>query len=447
MMARSDGSTLATRLATLLPRPVVEELARERGVVERQRKVDVYALVWALVLGFQSGSERTIETLRGAYQRASEQDIARSAFYDRLTPKLAGLLRILAMRAMERIGETIPSTGGYLAGFRDLLAIDSTVLKLHDWLSKAYAGTRTNSSKAAAKLHMVMSVLDGSPRRVKLTPERTNDRTPWKRVGRWVEGRLLLFDLGYYSYSLFDRIDQNGGYFLSRLKANANPLILDVNRRWRGRSIDVVGRRLRDVIGSLKREILDVEVRVEFDRRTYRGKQSRAKRSFRLIAIRNPDSGDYHVYITNVPAKKLAAEDVSRTYALRWQVELLFKAMKSHGHLDQLPSRKKCVIECLVWASVLSLLASQAVYRLIRKLLDPDRALPLLRWASKFAEVAGDLLSLVIRPNLIEDRAKRRYLLYNAPDPNRNREDRALDPILGIMPKAPKTLGCAAFGS
>lgn len=446
-MARSDGSTLATRLATLLPCPLVEKVARKRHVIERQRKVDVYALVWSLVLGFQAGSERTIETLRGAYQRASRQDISRSAFYDRLTPKLAGLLRDLAIRAMEQLGEAIPSTHGYLAGFRDLLAIDSTVLKLHDWLSKAYAGTRTNASKAAAKLHMVMSVLDGSPRRVKLTPERTNDRTPWRRVGRWVEGRLLLFDLGYYSYSLFDRIDQNGGYFLSRMKTNANPLVLDVHRRWRGRSIEVVGRRLRDVIGSLQREILDVEVRVEFDRRTYRGEQSRARRPFRVIAIRNPESGEYHVYITNVPPQKLAAEDVSFTYSLRWQVELLFKAMKSHGHLDQLPSRKKCVVECLVWASVLSLLASQAVYRLIRKRLDPDRALPLLRWASKFAEVAGDLLVLVIRPNLAHDRAKRRYLLYNAPDPNRNREDRALDPILGIMPQAPDSLGWTACAS
>lgn len=440
-MAQSDGSTLAARLATLLPRPMVEKLARERRVVQRQRKVDVYALVWALVLGFQTGSERTIEALRGAYQRASDQDIARSAFYDRLTPKLAGLLRILAMRAMEQLGEAIPSTRGYLAGFRDLLAIDSTVLKLHDWLSKSYAATRTNSNKSAAKLHMVMSVLDGSPRRVKLTPERTNDRSPWKRVGRWVEGRLLLFDLGYYSYSLFDRIDQNDGYFLSRMKANANPLIVDVNRRWRGRSIDVTGRRLRDVIGSLQREILDVEARVEFDRRSYRGKKSKAKRAFRVIAIRNPGSGEYHIYVTNVPPEKLAAEDVTRTYALRWQVELLFKAMKSHGHLDQLPSGKKCVVECLVWASVLSLLASQSLYRLIRKLLDPDRALPLLRWASKFAEVAGDLLSLVLTPNSVEDRRTRRYLLYNAPDPNRNREDRALDPVLGIMPQAPELLG------
>jgi len=445
-MAQFHGTALDTQLATLLPKTVIEDAARRHGVVERQRKVAVHALVWSLILGFQTGSERTIEALRTAYQRASGHTLARSAYYDRLTAKLAKLLRMLAVDAMDDLGEKIPTPRGHLAGFIDLLAIDATVLKLHDWLSKSYAATRTNSNQSAAKLHMVMSVLDGSPRRVKLTSERTNDRTPWKRVGRWVEGRLLLFDLGYYSYSLFDRIDQNGGYFLSRLKANANPLIVDVHRRWRGRSIDVTGQRLRDVLGSLERQVLDVEARVEFARRTYRGRQSRARRTFRVVAIRNPETGEYHVYVTNVPPDRLAAEDITHTYALRWQVELLFKAMKSHGHLDQLPSRKKCVVDCLVWASVLSLLASQALYRLIRSLLDPDQALPLLRWAAKFAVVAGDLLPLLVHPDRARERQLREYLLYNAPDPNRQREDRALDPILGIMPRRCKTLDATAFG-
>jgi len=211
--------------------------------------------------------------------------------------------------------------------------------------------------------------------------------------------------------------------------------------------VPVVDGHLRDVIGSLQRRVLDIEGRVEFDRRSYRDKRSRFRRTYRIVAIRKNDTGEYHVYVTNVPPEKLAAEDITRTYSLRWQVELLFKAMKTHGHLDQLPSRKKCVVECLVWASVLSLLASQALYRLIRSLLDPDRALPLLRWASKFAEIAGDLLALTITPNCEEERKKRAFLLYNAPDPNRNREDRALDPILGIMQQGPDTLALTVCGS
>ena len=95
---------------------------------------------------------------------------------------------------------------GVLSGFEELLAIDASVLRLHDLLSPTFAACRTNHTKAAAKLHVVMNVLDGSPRKVKLTSERTGNGTPWKRVGQWVRGRLMLFDLGYYSFHLFDRI-------------------------------------------------------------------------------------------------------------------------------------------------------------------------------------------------------------------------------------------------
>ncbi|MBM4320847.1 MAG: IS4 family transposase, partial [Deltaproteobacteria bacterium] len=256
---------------------------------------------------------------------------------------------------------------------------DSTVLRLHRLLEPAFGACRTNHTLAAAKLHVVMSVLRGKPQQVRLTPERTNDRTPWRRVGAWVQGMLLLFDLGYFSHRLFALIDANGGFFLTRLKVNANPLIVAVHRCWRGRSIPVAGRHLREVLGGLKRQVLDVEVEVAFERRAYRGRQSKATQTFRLVAIRNPETGTYHCYLTNIPADRLPAEDVTAVYALRWQIEILFKAMKHHGHLDHLPSSKQCVVECLIWASVLSMMVSRALFDEIRQAVPADRAMPQLR--------------------------------------------------------------------
>jgi IS4 transposase len=274
---------------------------------------------------------------------------------------------------------------------------------------------------------MVMSVLDGSPNRVKLTPERTHDTSPWRRVESWVKGRLLLFDLGYFAYHLFDRIDAHGGFFLTRMKSHANPRIVAVHRRWRGQSVPVVGEKLQDVLGRLQREILDVQVEVSFDKRAYRGKHAKAQRTFRLIAVRDAQDHSYHVYLTNVPPDALAAEDVTQIYALRWQVELLFKAMKHHGHLDQLPSRKQAVVECLIWASVLAAVTSQTLYRLVRQAVAPSRFLPLLRWASRFGREAVSLLTLVVGQR--DQPAARELwasLCREAPDPNRNRPDRAV---------------------
>jgi putative transposase len=117
------------------------------------------------------------------------------------------------------------------------------VCKLHRLLSRRFPGTRTNSSPAAAKLHLVMSVLGKGLERVKLTDERTKDHRAL-RLGPWVSGRLMLFDMGYFRYQLFDCIERNGGYFLTRLPLSANPKIVGINRMWRGRSIDLIGQRL-----------------------------------------------------------------------------------------------------------------------------------------------------------------------------------------------------------
>lgn len=427
-MARSKTTPVRSTLRGVLDRRRIKAAAKRHGVVRRRRKVDIFLLVWTLVLGFQVGAERTLTGLRQIYQRASGHAIAPSAFYDRLTGRMAKLLYRLVQDtlAAQPIGSRMPK--GVLAGFTEVLALDSSVLRLHDLLSTAFAACRTNHTKAAAKLHVVMNVCDGSARKVKLTSERTSDGTPWRRMGQWVRGRLLLFDLGYYSFRLFDRIDANGGFFVSRAKSNFNPVIVGVNRKWRGRAVDGVGRRLRDVLPLLQREFLDIEVEVEVKKRAYKGKRSTKRRTFRLVAVCNEETGEYHCYLTNVPAQRLPAEDISRTYALRWQVEILFKCLKSHGHLDQLPSSKKCVVECLVWAAVLATLVSQTLYREVRKGVSASRHMPILRWAALFSRFATELLILITSCGRGEtDRLLWQQLIREAPDPNLNRRKRAFD--------------------
>lgn len=425
-MTQTKSIAPAGALTRFLSRERLTEMARACGVMQRERKTDMFALVWALVLGFQSGSERTIEGLRHSYQVISGHGICRSSFYERLTTKLGQMLKRLALDGMQDFLAGAAKAGGYLSGFKELLAMDATVLRLRDLLARSLRGCRTNHSKAAAKLHAVINVLDGSPSRLKLTSARTNDQTPWRRVGKWLEGRLILFDLGYYSFQLFDRIGRNGGYFLTRLKSNSNPILHTVHRKWRGRAVPVEGQHLRDVLPRLERGLLDVEVHLTFKRRKYKGNRRTDTTPFRLVAVRNKGTGDYHCYLTNVPPHMLPAEDIARTYALRWQVELFFKAMKHHGHLDHLPTTRRPVLDCLIWASILAVLASQALYRLVRKATCKNRPLPLLRWAAIFARIAPALLILLRNPSTRIDRELGRILIRDAPDPNRTRPDRAI---------------------
>ena len=106
-------------------------------------------------------------------------------------------------------------------------------------------------------------------------------------------------------------------------------------------------------------------------------------------------------------------------------MELLFRELKTHYRLEDLPSRKPEVVKALVYAAALTLLVSRRLLHALRQALG-GRAerLKAHRWAAILTEVATDLLHLLLNPPR-ETRALRinlnRLLFHEAPDPNVNR--------------------------
>jgi len=399
-------------------------MAREAGAFERFRKVDPSILFWTLVLGFGLDRVRTLAGLRRSYEKAARCTLVASSFYKRFTAGLAAMLRQAVADALQSAAGAGRALTGPLAGFRDVLITDSTVVRLHDLLADVFPACRTNHTLAALKMHTVISVAGAGHQSVKVTSERQHDGPVFK-VGPWVRGRLLLFDLGYFRYQLFACITRSKGYFLSRLKGNSSPVIVALNRTHRGRAVPVIGERLREVVARLNREILDVMVEVTFPRRTYRGRRHCDRQRLRVVGVRDAASGHYHLYVTNVPVEKLAAEDVSAVYAARWEIEMLFKELKGRYRLEDMPSRKREVVEALLYAAVLTLVVSRRLLDAVRrKLRDLAHRLPERRWAAVFVAVAQELLKLVTRPpREVRDIASEvcAVMLHEAIDPNVDR--------------------------
>ncbi len=176
----------------------------------------------------------------------------------------------------------------------------------------------------------------------------------------------MVFDLGEYDFNFFHRIDLRGGYFISRLTDGANPLIVDNHLTCRGNSIDLEGKKLQDVLERLKRQTLDLTVEIEVQMQTYRGTRSTRRKRMRLVGRRNDETGEYHLYLTNIDAETLSVEDIAETYRLRWQIEILIKQLCSHNRLDEVPSSKQHVAEILLYASMIALLVSRSLLRELR---------------------------------------------------------------------------------
>jgi IS4 transposase len=424
-MARTKSIGIRDCLTTLLSAKRLRRLAQETGFVERERKIKAPAFLWTLVFGFSFGSERTIAGLRRAYETSTRISLVPSAFYDRFDKSLVRYMKAVVEDLLERTGETDRALAGQLASFKEVLATDSSVIRLHDLLESRYPATRTNHSKAAIKLHAVMNVHGHGAKSVKITGERTNDGKAF-HAGPWLKDRLILFDLGYYRYQLFDCIRRNGGFFLSRLKVNANPTIVAVHRRWRGASVHLVGEKLQDVLARLRREEIDVEIEVDFKRRTYAGKRSSARERFRLVGIRNDDTGEYHLYVTNLPPGRISAQAVAATYRARWTVELLFKSLKSDFALEDMPSANENVVLSLVYAAIVTWIASRELRLAARDRLGHQaRRVTEGRWTRLMRTWASFLLVLVTAPPRHGSEVARRVefaLLVEAVDPHLNRQ-------------------------
>ncbi len=397
-MATRKCIELRSCLKSLFPDKLIRDESRASGFVLRERKIRAVPFFWTLVLGFGVGSERTISALRRAYERSTSSTVVPSSFYDRFDASLVRFLKAAVKRSLATFQASWTEIEERVGKFTDLIIVDSTVMKLHEKLRGSFPGCRTNSAPAAAKLHAVLSVRGKGGSTVALTSERSADLRKL-RTGPWVRDRLLLFDLGYFKWQLFHRIRKNGGFFLTRLKQNANPTITKIHRSVRGNSIPLVGERLQDVLPRLKRETLDVEIEASFATRKHRGRARRAHERFRLVAIRNEDDGQYHLYVTNVEHDDLIAEEIANVYRYRWEIELIFKELKSGYRMDQLTSRRPHVVEAMIYCAILTLVVSRELLRhLASRVRSGAERVAAGRWWKLLANYAQELQLLVVRP-------------------------------------------------
>ena len=429
-MTRKSEDTIESHLCHLFPSSWLESQAQETGMVQRKRKVNPISLFWTLVLSFGVGKKGDIASLRRAYEEATGTTLSASSFYDRFTAALVVFLQQACVQALRAVmAGSAQALHGSLSAFFDVVITDATVLRLHDLLQGTYKACRTNHTKAAAKLHMVYSVLGKSEQQIQLTSERRHESKVLK-IGAWVKSRLLLFDLGYFSYALLARIHQWGGFFICRLKDQCNPTIVAVHQ---GPASELIGRTLTQALAFIRREILDVEVEVTYKKRKYKGKRKTLTQHVRLVGIKHPLTGAYHLYLTNIAVGLLSARAIAQVYAARWLVEILFKQLKSFYQLEGFPSKNEHVVHALIYSALITMLVSQRIEQGLRQVLinkeenehtREEAVFPLLRLAAVLTCLSANLLAAVLQQAGIKRRSLSltELLFKEAQDPNKKRD-------------------------
>jgi len=152
----------------------------------------------------------------------------------------------------------------------------------------------------------------------------------------------------------------------SLVKDNANVEIVEELRTWRGNGIPLEGKSLQAVLGDLQRQEIDVYITLSFGRK--RGSSESTTRTFRLVSLRNAESEGYHLYLINLQKDHYRAPDRAVRYRARWEVELLFKDLKSWFGLDEINTTDAYIIEGLIIMAAISLVMSRVIVDELREI-------------------------------------------------------------------------------
>ena len=87
------------------------------------------------------------------------------------------------------------------------------------------------------------------------------------------------------------------------------------------------------------------------------------KYEFRVVRRWFAEEKRFCLWLTNLPREQYSADEIMSIYRCRWQVELLFKELKSDTHWQRFATGQAPIVEGLVWASLLALILRRSIAR------------------------------------------------------------------------------------
>jgi hypothetical protein len=292
--------------------------------------------------------------------------MTREAMHQRFTPQAEAFLETCLQHALNRgVNDAQPIKTALLNPFKRVLIFDSSSWDVDPHLADVFPGSGGGASTANCKLQVGYEYKHGELGFFKIDPGTRPDNAYTTQLPSILQaGDLALFDLGYFKLETLSKIANKGAFFLTRFLVKttireaetSTPIELeDALYRLPGDRYQfqvVMGGRNGNPEVKCRLICLRVSEQVANERRRRLLKE--AKKKGRTPSNTHLALCDWTLLVTNVTEKNLPTEMAWRLYSLRWQIELLFKQLKSVLAIHRSQTRKNVSrLKCEIYGKLI----------------------------------------------------------------------------------------------
>ena len=332
-------------MLSLFDRHQVEEIALNTGFLKRRRKVLPFELLLACVSAFSKGRSGTFAQIWREYAKFTGSDVAYKPFHNQLVkPEFEGFVEALAKNALDLLSpRACRGKTSALRKFDDILVQDGTGFCVHNDLWEPFPRRFGHwGGEAGIEIYATMSLLSDQLTRIAITADSSPER-PRLPKPEELKNKLILGDRGYQGHAYGVAVKEAGGDVLIRCQT-PNP---QATCFWKD------GKKVTSRTPVFFKSLLAADPEASFD---LNASYPKLGLRFRTVSLWIKEKCSRGTLMTTLSRRDFSAEKVGELYRTRWQVEILFKEMKSHTGLGKWVTRKEGLVRATVWLSVITTL-------------------------------------------------------------------------------------------
>lgn len=297
-------NTVFRQLAKHLPLAQLDRLVAQHQADKGVRRLPTRDMLMALLFGQLSGAkglrdiEAMLESQDARRYHSALPVVHRSTLADAAAKRPAEVFTGVLSELIGRLTAKLPREVGDCVRL-----IDSTTLPLNP---RAGQWARFSAKMCGAKAHVVYDPDADCPMYLGFTPARVNDITAAKDMPIDA-GATYVFDLGYYDFAWWAKLDDAACRIVTRLKSNTPLAVLETLPVPEGDT-----NILSDQIGFLSE-------------RTRHHKRNPLRHAVREIEVQIDTGKVLRIFTNDLDAP---AEEIAALYKRRWAIELFFRWIK-----------------------------------------------------------------------------------------------------------------------